>query len=84
MMKKRKLDEFQRKSNLLSQYKCPCYNCGRKQIIYYTKESTVCDYCGHLIFRTRAEFDRYYFKQKLRRVMRNNERKESTYRVNYN
>lgn len=81
-MKKLKDDECSRKMDYYSKISYPCIHCGRKMPIRYDKESVICSWCHHLIFRTEQEYHDYYnrmdFKQKLRRVMDQNEHNEST------
>ena len=47
-------------------HKYPCPKCGRKMIIAYKKDKTICDYCGTLIYKD----EKAKFKDKMKKMMR--------------
>jgi len=53
-----------------SDKKFSCVNCGRRKIIDYNQKHVLCDWCGHLIFRTEEEYFQYYDRQRFRKLLR--------------
>lgn len=43
--------DYNKYANERAKYKYPCPKCGRKMIIAYKNEHTICDYCGTLIYK---------------------------------
>lgn len=76
-MAKLKNDDIQKRMDYFGKLKVPCFNCGRKAVIRYDKNSVICSWCRHLVFRTKKEYDEYYdrqnFKRQLRKALTKNE-----------
>ena len=72
-MKKRKKDKFSIQADYYSKIRYSCVKCGRKRVIIHSRKCEICDWCGHLVFRTEKEYYDYYkrqnFKINLRRAM---------------
>ena len=58
--------EYNRYANERSKYKVPCPKCGRKMMIVYNMEKTICDHCGTLIYKD----EKAKFKDKMRKMSR--------------
>lgn len=55
--------EMEKYSSVISTIKYQCKNCGRKMVIINKVDKTICDHCGHVIYKNKeAEF-----KDKLRK-----------------
>lgn len=51
------LKELKKYSSAISDMKHQCKNCGRKMVIINKADKTICDHCGHLIYKNEeAEF----------------------------
>lgn len=65
----RKKDIIEKRMSAYSDIKYPCFSCGCKTIIIFNRDHAICRWCHNIVFRTKEEYDRYKFKQKLRRVL---------------
>lgn len=72
-MKRKKEDLIEKRMSYYRQHKYKCPNCDCMVLIPPEKESKLCRWCNHLVFRTKKEYDDYYnrqnFKQQMRKVM---------------
>ena len=48
---KKDTDWYSKLSDETCKHKYPCPKCGRKMIIAYKMDKTICDYCGTLIYK---------------------------------
>ena len=54
-------------------YKYPCPKCGRKMLIGYKENKTICDYCGTLFYKD----GKSEFKDKMKKMIEKKEREEN-------
>lgn len=57
--------EFQNQAEYYSKIKYECKNCGHKVVIPAWKDSSLCDYCGILVFKDKKTEDLYRIKEKI-------------------
>lgn len=58
--------------NERQKHKYPCPKCGRKMIISFKMDKTICDYCGTLIYKD----EKARFKDKMRKMIIKEKNKE--------
>ncbi len=58
---------------ITQQLKFPCQHCGRKMFIVAFRDSTICDWCGHKIFKTRKEWFNYNLTEAIKKGNKNGE-----------
>ena len=51
-----------------NKHKYPCPKCGRKKIIAYKMDRTICDYCGTTIYKDKQTEFRERLQRKLKKV----------------
>ncbi len=51
--------------NERQKFKYPCPRCGRKMIIAFKMEKTICDYCGTIIYKDKKA----KFKDQMKRML---------------
>ena len=64
--------EMKRYSSAIASIKYQCKNCGRKMVIINKVDKTICDHCGHLVYKN----EEAEFKDKLKKqlyVLKRNE-----------
>lgn len=52
---------------VLQHMKYPCHKCGHKMVILPSKVSTICDWCGHKIFKTKKEWFDYNLLESIKK-----------------
>lgn len=63
---KKDTDWYNKKANATAKVKHTCPKCGRKMIIAYKMEYTICDHCGTKIYKDK----RIEFKDKLKQELK--------------
>ena len=57
---KKWLSKEQKVSDVLINYTYQCKKCGRKELIRYNENNTLCTHCGNLIFK--KDIDEYKYR----------------------
>jgi len=70
MKNEKKEDLIEKRMNYWHKHKYKCYNCDCMVLIPPEKESRLCRWCNHLVFRTKEEYDEYYKKQNFMQNLR--------------
>lgn len=65
--------ELKKYSSVISDLKIQCKNCGRKMVIINKVDKTICDHCGHLIYKN----EEAEFKDKLKKEIISLKRNEN-------
>ena len=48
-------------------YQRQCEHCGRKQYLFHSQVKTICDWCGHWIFKNEKEKFKHEMKSRLKK-----------------
>lgn len=57
----------------MQKHKYPCPKCGRKMIIAFKMEKTICDYCGTTIYKD----EKAKFRDKMKKMLIKEKNKEN-------
>lgn len=58
--------EYNKMSDELDKVKYKC-KCGRRSVIHYNEEKTICSWCGRYVFKNKKDEFKYRIKEKMNR-----------------
>ena len=58
--------QYKKMTEELDKVKYMC-KCGRKSVIHYNEEKTICSWCGRYVFKSKKDEDLYRIREKMKK-----------------
>lgn len=67
----RKFDKaFEIKQENVQKHQYQCKNCGRKEVIRFDRDKTICSHCHKYVFKNEEDEKKYEFAQKMKGLLK--------------